>query len=206
MKLRLFFILSIILNSTFTYSQVKLPEFEEYNTGEYKKDSWFLESLKNHFSEFVTITEYTNWGHRKFVGSLALRNDSSLIVTQTNFILDTPQTQISFQYIDDSYFKKILDSMKVLEVFKLKDEKEVEQCIQRKEIIHKGKPVVAITATSDISDGLQTLIIFYSNNKYRFISYYELSEAMNLCPELKTWKQANKVRDYLKITLLKNNK
>jgi len=199
LTLTIFFSLQLLLSTSQTVSNCSqtLPAFTESNIGGFKKDLWFLPYLTEHFSEFITFTEFTVWSHRKTVLSLAIKNDSAFIVTQTNFPLDTPKIYSTKELLSNQYFIVFIDSLKMVEAFTLKDEAEVEQCVRKIEQTINGQKVVGRSATSDISDGLQTLLIFYSKGKFRFISYYELDTAKEWCPELSEWKKAIRVRNLM---------
>jgi hypothetical protein len=93
----------------------------------------------------------------------------------------------------------ILDSLKAYELFTLKDEAQIEQCVRIIEETVNGQKLIGRSATSDITDGLQTLFIFYSKNKYRFVSYHELYTAKDWCPEFAEWKKAVKARNLVKL-------
>lgn len=197
-------IIFFLFQSLLTSSQVvkrylpTLPSFTESNIGGYKKSLWFLPYLTENFSEFVSFTEFTVWSHRKVVLSFAIRNDSAFIVTQTEFPLDTPKIYATKEFLSYQDFKTVLDSFKVYEVFTLKDEAEVEQCVRKTEETIDGQKLIGRSETADISDGLQTLIIFFAKEKYRFISYYELDTAKEWCPALNDWNKAINVRNLMK--------
>ena len=179
-------------------SRNSFPNFEEYDNEEYKKGLWFLQHLTDNYSEFMTFTEFTVWSHRKVVLSLAISKDSAFIVTQTAFPLDTPNIYSTRQSITIQEFEQIIDSLKLFEVFTLKDEVEVADCVKYTEDTLNGQKIVGISSTKNISDGLQTLIIFYSKRKYRFTSYYELDTAKEYCPDLTDWTKAVVVRNLIK--------
>jgi hypothetical protein len=175
-----------------------LPDFEEYDNEEYKKGLWFLPHLTENYSEFITFTEFTVWSHRKVALSLAILEDCAFIVTQTAFPLDTPNVYSTRQLITTIEFNQIIDNLKKVDAFTLKDEKDVVDCVKYIEDTLNGQKIVVISSTKNISDGLQTLIVYYSKRKYRFTSFYELDTAKEYCPELADWRKAIEVRNLLK--------
>jgi hypothetical protein len=178
--------------------QNSIPNFEEYYNEEYKNSLWFLPHLTDNYSEFITFTEFTVWSQRKVALSLAISKDSTFIVTQTAFPLDTPNVYSTRQSINIKEFEQIIDSLIMFEVFTLKDEIEVADCVKYTEDTLNGQKIVGINSTKNISDGLQTLIVFYSKRKYRFTSYYELDTAKEYCPDLTDWIKAVLVRNLIK--------
>ena len=183
-----------------------LPNFEEYDNEEYRKGLWFLPHLTGNYSEFITFTEFTVWSHRKVALSLAISKDSAFLVTQTAFPLDTPNVYSTRQPINNQEFEQIIDSLKKFKVFILKDEIEVANCVQYKEDTLNGQKIVGISSTKSISDGLQTLIVYYSKGKYRFTSYYELDTSREYCPDLIDWRKAVGVRNLLKALFEKHRR
>jgi hypothetical protein len=195
----LFFLQSVSSTSqTVTGSQGRFPYFSENKIEDTKRGAWFLPYLTDNFSEFVSFTESSNWYQRGTVLSLAIKNDSAFIVTQTEYVLDTPKIYVTSAFLAKEDFISMLDSFKSREIFTLKDEPEIERCVLKSEQTLNGKKVVAITATTEISDGVKSLIIIYSKGKYRSVSYYELDEAKKLCPGSLDWGKAIAARDLIK--------
>ena len=193
----------IVFSIGTTNAQVRLPAFEESNPGNYDQGYWFLRYLSKNYQEYITLTEFRNWNERNIIGSLAIRHDSAFIVTQTNYHLDKPQMQILSHYIPATVFRNFIDSLKRLNAFALRDEAEIEQCHLKKDTVINGTRALKTHSTANISNGLQTLIIYSSKKRFRFIGYYELEEASNFCPGSKTWKEAINVRDFLRSILVK---
>ncbi len=200
----LFLILLCSFLTLISHSQARttfkpaLPDFEKNKPEGFTSDLWFFPNLIDHFSEFISFTEFTVWSHRKEVLSLAISGDSVFIVTQTGFPLDTPKVFTTRTYLNHQDFKRIIDSLRSIGTFLLKDEVEVKPCIRIIKKTFEGKELEGRTATSDITDGLQTLFCFYSKGKYRFVSYYELETAREWCPQLDEWKRAITTRKVMK--------
>lgn len=180
-------------------TQPSLPNFEKYDNGNYKNSLLFLPHLVENYSEFISFSQFSVWSHRKVALSLAISHDSTFMVTQTSFPLDTPNVYITRQLIPNNDFKKIIQSLKKVEAFTLKDEKEVPECVKYLEDTLNGQKIVGISKTTFISDGLTSLITIYAKGKFRFSSYYELDEAKKLCPTQPEWEKAIKVRDAINL-------
>ena len=111
--------------------------------------------------------------------------------------------QIYVRYIPSVVYKQIIDSLSSLKAFAVKDEAEVEKCVVQTEKTERERKTATISSPSEIANGMQTLFVFYSNNKYRFAGYYELIAASHVCGELPAWKQATELRNYLSEVLVK---
>jgi hypothetical protein len=183
-----------------------LPSFAENLPKDKIDRNWYLKILKATYPEFIAFTEYSTWTNKYDVRSLAFRNDSTFIVTITKNRSDTSEVKSTSKAVDRELFLSIIDTLKRLGLFDLKDETQVEPCKQLRRATLNGKKEILTSSTAYIEDGVQSEILIFSDSKLRFVGYYELSEAERICPSSKVWKQANMVRNYLSGILQKHSR
>ena len=157
-----------------------------------------MDSLKQHYTDFVAFSEGSNWTAKGVVQAVGLKEGKAFLVHLASSILDTSKNKMTEMSLELSRANQFLDSLRMLGFYGLKDESQIPACHSQKDTVIEERKAVTIKATQLTADGLQTTIVAYTAGQFRVANYYELQASPSACPEIHDWKTALHVRNYLK--------
>lgn len=206
MRRQLATLILLLITISTSAQVVRLPTVKENLPKDTTENNWFLTRLKSEYTDFIAVYQYSTWSWKDFIQALALRNDSVFILTiirNRSNIKEIKQRAIS---IEQNGFNQVVDTLKSLDFFNIKDEREIARCEKQTKEMVNGKLVILSTSTAYISDCTQTDFFIYSNNTLHFAGYYCLDKVEEICPVSKTWKNVLHIRNFLDQTFEKHSR
>lgn len=196
--LRTVVLILFVLSAFNSFSQkLALASFKRFTSANFNEQVWYVASLKQHFTDFVSYSESSNWTTKAVIHAVGLKKGKAFLVRLTSSISDTPENKITEMPLELSKANQFLDSLRLLCFYKLKDESQIVNCQSKKDTIIDGRKAVTIESTKLTEDGSQTTFVVYSKGRFRVTRYYELPASSSICPEIGDWKMALQVRNYL---------